>query len=151
MRITSVAAGLLAAAAIQAFAQGPVPTGPQPVSAQPPAGTAATPVVPLELTNAADGRKVTVRRGDEIKLVLDLNGIYELAWEMQAPAAPTLAQIGERIYIGRGTNGYDVLAGGYSIYRFRAEQPGTAALQLTKHSRADGKPVATVRYDITVE
>ena len=151
MRVASVAACLLAAAAIQAFAQGPAPAGPQPVSAQPPAGTVATPVVPVELTNAADGRKVSIARGGEVKLVLDLDSIHELAWEMDKPAAPALAQIGERIYIGRGTNAYDIRAGGYSIYRFRAEQPGTAALQLTKHSRADGKPVATVRYDITVE
>lgn len=148
VRMTS-AACLLAAATASAQ---PAPMGPQPVSAQPRAGVAA-PAVPVELTNAADGRKVTVKRGEEIKLVLDINGIYELAWEMEKPAAPTLAQIGERIYVGngRGANAYDVLAGGFTIYRFRAEQPGTVALQLSKHSRADGKTLATVHYDVTVE
>lgn len=148
----AAAACLLAATAMPVLAQGPAPMGPQPVSSQPPPGTAA-PVAPIELTNAADGRKVTVKRGDEIKLVLDINGIYEYAWEMEKPAAPTLAQVGERIYVGNGlgTNGYDVLAGGFTIYRFRAEQPGTVALQLSKHSRADGKTLATVHYDVTVE
>ena len=147
------AACILAAAASVALAQGPAPMGPQPVSSQPPPGVTMTPVVPVELTNAADGRKVTVKRGDEIKLVLDINGIYELAWEMEKPAAPALAQIGDRIYVGNGlgTNGYDVLAGGFTIYRFRAEQPGMVALQLSKHSRADGKTLATVHYDVTVE
>lgn len=150
MRITSVAAGLLAAAAIQAFAQGPVPTGPQPVSAQPPAGTAATPVVPLELTNAADGRKVTVRRGDEIKLVLDLNGIYELAWEMQAPAAPTLAQIGERIFLTK--SGIYLGTGGWNVFRYRAEQPGTVTLLFAYGPFDDAAPATkSVRYHVTVE
>ncbi len=146
---TAFAACLLGAAAASAQ---PAPTGPQPVSAQPPAGMAA-PAAPVELTNAADGRKVTIKRGDEIKLVLDINGLSELAWEMEKPAAPTLAQIGERIYVGNshGTNSYDVLSGGFTVYRFRAEQPGMVALQLSKHSRADGKTLATVHYDVTVE
>jgi len=153
MDVVRAATAACCIAAATAWAQGPAPMGPQPVSSQPPPGVSTTPVMPVELTNAADGRRVTVKRGDEIKLVLDINGIYEYAWEMEKPATPTLAQIGERIYVGngRGTNGYDVLAGGYTIYRFRAEQPGTVALQLSKHSRADGKTLATVHYDVTVE
>lgn len=141
-----------AQAPAQPPAQAPIPPGPQPVSAEPPGGVAPAPVNVVELTNATDGRSVTIRRGDEVKLVLDLNGIYELAWQMEKPAEPTLAQIGDRIYVtnGRGTNGYDVLAGGFTIYRFRAEQPGTVALQLSKHARADGKTLATVRYSVTV-
>lgn len=145
------AACFLVAAAAVVQAQGPAPMGPQPVSSQPPPGMTVTPVESVELTNATDGRKVTVKRGNEVKLVLDLNPVQELAWELEKAPAPTLDQIGERIYIGRGSNGYDILAGGVSIYRFRAEQPGTATLTLTKHSRADGKALATVHYDVTVE
>lgn len=141
---------VLAAAALAAQAQGPAPTGPQPVSSQPPAGTAA-PVTPVELTNAADGRKLTVKRNAEIKLVLDLDPLHELGWELDQPLPPALAQIGERIYIGRGTNAYDITAGGFNVYRFRADQPGTVALQLTKHRRTDGQSLATVHYDVTVE
>ena len=146
-----VAALLVAACASPAPAQGPAPSGPQPVSAQPPAGTAPAPAAVVELDNAGDGRMVRVPKGGEVKLVLDLNGMYELAWEMERKVEPTLAPIGERIYVGKGSNGYDVLAGGYSIYRFRAEQPGSVTLQLSKHSRADGKTLATVHYDVTVE
>jgi predicted secreted protein len=164
LAVLSAVAALLVAACATPAATTPVapaaapaaaaaPRSPDPVSAQPPAGTQANAVPGVELTNATDGRKVTVRRGGEVKLVLDLNGIYELAWEMEKKVEPTLSPIGERIYVtnGRNSNPYDVLAGGYSIYRFRAEQPGTVALQLSKHSRADGKTLATVHYDVTVE
>jgi len=165
LAVLSAVAALLVAACATPAATTPVapaaapaaaaaPKSPDPVSAQPPAGTPQANAIPgVELTNATDGRKVTVKRGGEVKLVLDLNGIYEFAWEMDNKVEPTLAQIGERIYVtnGRNSNPYDVLAGGYSIYRFRAEQPGTVALQLSKHSRADGKTLATVHYDVTVE
>lgn len=160
--LSAVAAMLVAACATPAAttpaapaaapAVATAPKSPDPVSAQPPAGTQQANAIPgVELTNATDGRKVTVKRGNEVKLVLDLNPVQELAWELEKAPAPTLDQIGERIYIGRGSNGYDILAGGVSIYRFRAEQPGTATLTLTKHSRADGKALATVHYDVTVE
>lgn len=158
--LSAVAAMLVAACATPAAtapaapAAATAPKSPDPVSAQPLAGTQQANAIPgVELTNATDGRKVTVKRGGEVKLVLDLNGIYELAWEMEKKVEPTLSPIGERIYVtnGRNSNPYDVLAGGYSIYRFRAEQPGTVSLQLSKHSRADGKTLATVHYDVTVE
>jgi predicted secreted protein len=138
---------MTACAAPATTAQSPTP----PPSTQPPAGTQGNVVPVVELTSAMDGAKVTVRRDGEVKLLLELQGMFEFAWELESKVEPALAPIGERIYVGKGTNAYDVLAGGWTIYRFRAEQPGKATLQLAKHSRADGKTVATVHYDVIVE
>ncbi len=141
-----------AAPATMAPASAPAaPASTEPPSAQPPAGFQANTIPGVELTNAMNGGRYTVQRGGELKLVLDLQGMFETGWEMETKVAPTFAQIGERIYVGKGVNAFDVRAGGYSIFRFRAEQPGKVALQLSKRSRADGKIVETVRYDVTVE
>jgi hypothetical protein len=155
--LTALAAVLMTACAAPATtAQSPTPppsaqSPTPPPSAQPPAGSQGNVVPVVELTSAMDGARVTVKRGGEVKLLLDLQGMYELGWELESKVEPALAPIGERIYVGKGTNGYDVLAGGWSIYRFRAEQPGKATLQLAKHSRADGRTVATVHFAVVVE
>jgi hypothetical protein len=155
-----VAATLLAACAApgtSAQTAAPSPTPPSsmpstdPPSARPPPGVPPTAVPGIELRTDADGKTAHVQRGGEVKLVLDLKGMYEFAWELQGKAEPVLSPIGERIYIGNGTNAYDVLAGGFSIYRFRAEQPGPVTLTLSKRSRADNAVIRTVRFDVIVD
>lgn len=127
------------------------PASTDPPSSRPPAGYQANAIPVVELTVAQDGGKATVKRGGELKLVLDLQGMFETGWEMEKEVEPMLVQIGERIYVGNGANAFDVKAGGFSIFRFRAEQAGNVALQLTKRGRGDGKIVKTVRFDVTVE
>jgi predicted secreted protein len=142
----------LAALVLAACASAPPPAPPQPQApAQQAIWPAAAAIAPIDLDNAPDGTKVTVKRGGELKLILDLQGMYMFAWQLETNIEPVLSQIGERVYVGKGANGYDVLAGGSSIYRFRAEQPGKVSLTLVSRSRADNATLRSVRYDVTVE
>src|SRR4030095_672071 len=82
-----------------------------------------------ELMNAADGTVIAIKRGGELKVVLDINPTMNFPWEVDANVGPALAPIGQRIYVGKGINSFDIAAGGFNIFRYRAEQPG----QVTPH------------------
>ena len=103
-----------------------------------------------ELTNAADGRgDGRARRRDQAGA--DLNGIYELAWEMQAPAAPTLAQIGERIYRPRHERLRRSAGGWKQAFASARSSRGRWRSTFTRSEAADGRTIGTVHYDVTVE
>ena len=104
-----------------------------------------------ELDNAADGAVIAIKRGGELKVLLDANAIAGFQWQVQAIAGPVLSPIGTGIFISKA-DPRDVRAGGFNVFRFKAEQPGTATLQFDyKHvSGANVAPVKSVRYSVSV-
>ena len=104
-----------------------------------------------ELTNAADGTVIAIKRGGELKVVLDTNPTMNLPWEGDANVGPALAPIGQRIYVGKGMNSYDITAGGFNIFRYRAEQPGQVTLHFASRRPEESAPSRTLHYEVTVE
>jgi predicted secreted protein len=158
---------LLAAIMLTACAATP----PAPVAAPPPAVTAPAPppTVPapapdartarapaptanVDLDNAADGTRVTVRRGAELKVIIDANATTGFQWQGPLAVAPVLSPIGERVYVGKAADPRFVGAGGMNIFRFRGEQPGSVTLQFEyRRSWETLPPARTLRYEVTVE
>ena len=113
---------------------------------------APAPATSVELDNAADGTRVTIRRGAEVKVILDANVTTGFQWQVPPNAAPVLAPIGERIYLGRSADPRSTGGGGMNIFRFRGEQPGRVTLQFDYRRAWETVPPAkTVRYEVTVE
>lgn len=110
----------------------------------------AIPVV--ELDNAADGTKVTLKRGGELKVLLDAIPSTGFQWQEPAKVAPTLVELGARIYVGKGSDPRNVGAGGWNVFRFRAEQSGKLTLQFEYRRPWETVPPAKiVRYEVSVE
>ncbi|MEO6566462.1 MAG: protease inhibitor I42 family protein [Casimicrobiaceae bacterium] len=104
-----------------------------------------------ELDNAAGGTVIAIKRGGELKVLLDANAIAGYQWQVQAIAGPVLSPIGNGVFISKG-DPRDVRAGGFNVFRFKAEQPGTATLQFDykRVSEANVAPVKSVRYTVSV-
>lgn len=146
------AAVALALSLLLAACAGPAPATPPAPPALPaaPAAAAATPNVDLD--NAADGTRVTLARGAEVKVILDANASTGFQWQLVGDAAPQLAAVGTRVYVSRG-DPRAMGAGGINVFRFRGEQPGEATLQFEyRRPWETGVPAAkTIRYPVTVQ
>ena len=106
----------------------------------------------VELENPADGTRIAVKKGGELKLVIDARPINQLQWKQVAPVAPTLSPIGERAYVSKSMNPLDLAAGGWNIFRYRAEQTGNVTLVLELAATDVPQPSArVVRYEVNVE
>ncbi len=106
----------------------------------------------VELENPADGTRIAVKKGGELKLVIDARPINQLQWKQVAPVAPTLSPIGQRVYVSKSMNPLDLAAGGWNIFRYRAEQAGTVTLVLELAATDVPQPSArVVRYEVNVE
>jgi len=105
-----------------------------------------------ELENAADGTVIAIKRGGELKLVLDANITTGYQWQGPAAVAPMLSAIGNPIYVGKGSDPRNTGAGGVNVFRFKAEQPGSTTLQFDykRAWEANVAPVKTVRYTVYV-
>ena len=130
--LASVACALLVAACANA------PAGPPPLENG-------------ELTNAADGTAITIKRGGELKIVLDTNPTVTLPWQADPSVGPVLAPIGQRIYLGKTMNAYDLAGGGMNVFRYRAEQAGKITLHFASRRPGDPGPIRSANYDVTVE
>jgi inhibitor of cysteine peptidase len=121
--------------------------------------TPATPAAPaksapasVDLDNAPDGAKVTLRRGSLLKVILDGNATTGFQWQMTANLAPVLSQIGDRIFVAKSADTHLVGLGGANIFGFRAESPGQVQLQFDyRRSWETVPPAKTVRYEVTIE
>lgn len=126
---------------------------PPPAPATPAATTTAQPAAArVELENPANGTRIALKRGGELKLVLDANPTMTLQWQGSPSVGPVLAPIGQRVYVGKSVNVYDLTAGGWNIFAYRGQQAGRVTLQFDL--RREGEPgpaVKTVRYEVTVE
>lgn len=106
----------------------------------------------VELTNPADGTRIAVKKGGELKLIIDARPVNQLQWKQAAPVAPVLSPIGERAYVSKSTNPLDLVAGGWNIFRYRADQAGNVTLVLELAATDVPQPAArVVRYQVTVE
>ena len=109
-------------------------------------------VTSVDLDNAADGTKVRLARGQEIKVMLDAQALAGLQWRGPKNAAPVLSQIGDRIFLSKGLDPRYLGGGGLNVFRYRAEQSGTVTLEFGYGQFDLAAPVTkTVRYEITVQ
>lgn len=124
--------------------------GPGPAAATPAPAAPAKDYVELE--NPPDATRIAVKKGGELKLVIDARPVNQLQWKQVGTVAPTLSPIGERAYVSKSMNPLDLKAGGWNLFRYRAEQPGTVTLVLELAATDVPQPsTRTVRYQVTVE
>jgi predicted secreted protein len=150
MRLAVVFAALLAAGCASspppAASSGALPTDTHRVL--PPAQAATS----VDLENAADGTKVTLARGQEIKVLLDAQALAGLQWRSPEGFAPVLSQIGERIFLSKGLDPRYLGGGGWNVFRYRAERSGKVTLAFAYGPFDMAAPATrTVRYEVTVE
>lgn len=124
--------------------------GPGPAVANPPPAAPAQAFV--ELRNPADGTRIAIKKGGELKLLLDARPINQLQWKQIGDVGPTLSPIGQRVFVSKAFNPLDLTAGGWNIFRYRAEQPGTVTLVIELAATDVPQPSARViRYQVSVE
>ena len=150
MRRAVAVAAILAAACASPEPQRPAP-GALPTDTHrvlPPAKAAAS----VDLDNAADGTKVTLSRGQEVKVMLDAQALAGLQWRAPKGFAPVLSQIGDRIFLSKGLDPRYLGGGGWNVFRYRAERSGKVTLAFDYGPFDAAAPATkTVRYEITVE
>ena len=109
-------------------------------------------VTSADLDNAPDGTKVTLARGNELKVMLDAQALAGFQWRGPRNFAPMLSPIGERIFLSKGLDPRYLGGGGWNVFRYRAERSGKVVLTF-EYGPFDLTTPATksVRYEITVE
>jgi len=106
----------------------------------------------VELTNAPDGTRVVLKKGGELKIVLDATTqTTGFQWQGPPSVAPLLSPIGQRIYVSKSTNPIDLLAGGYNVLRYRAADTGKATLTMEYRRPWETEPGKVVKYEVNVE
>jgi predicted secreted protein len=129
--------------------------------ASPPSGTPAgdthrvLPPAPaatsVDLDNAADGTKVALSRGQEVKVMLDAQALAGFQWRLPTGYEPVLSQVGERIFLSKGLDPRYLGGGGMNVFRYRAERSGTVTLTFDYGPFDTAAPATkTVRYEVTV-
>lgn len=138
---------VLAAVVASACAQNPQPAAPAQTAA--PAAQASAFV---ELQNPANGTRVALKKGGELKLLLDADPVRQTHWVAADNVGPVLSPIGQRAFVSKSSNVIDIAAGGWNIFRYRAEQAGKVTLTLeARRTDAPAPALRTVRYEVTVE
>jgi predicted secreted protein len=150
MRRLALLAALLAAACASPTPPAPAP-GALPTDTHrvlPPAPT----ITSVDLANAVDGTKVTLSRGQEVKVMLDAEALAGFQWRVPKGAGPVLSQIGDRIFLSKGLDPRYLGGGGWNVFRYRAEQSGKVTLTFDYGPFDLAAPATkSVRYEITVE
>ena len=97
------------------------------------------------------GAPIALARGQTLVIVLEANVTTGYRWEVEKGFTPTLVQIGTADYTARA-GAPAIGASGEMTFRFRADAPGSTALELA-YRRPFEPAVASakaLRYDITV-
>lgn len=115
-----------------------------------PAFSQQKPPAPVELENPADGAKITVKHGGELKLILDGAPLTQQSWRADGDVGPVLSPIGDRAIVGKSMNQADLSAGQWNIFRYRAEKPGKVTVKLA-FGRPGQPPDKTAKYEVVVE
>ena len=106
----------------------------------------------VELINPANGTRIALKAGNELKLMLDADPTNSMQWVSETKVAPVLSPIGQRAFVSKSSNVVDLTAGGWNIFRFKAEKPGNLTLTFeAKRTDQAGPALRTVRYEVTVE
>ena len=150
MRRLVVLAAMLAAACASTEPQKPAPgTLPTDTHRVLPPAQAATSV---DLDNAADGTRVTLSPGQEVKVMLDAQALAGFQWRPPAGFAPVLSQVGDRIFLSKGLDPRYLGGGGWNVFRYRAERSGKVTLAFDYGPFDVAAPATrTVRYEIIVQ
>jgi inhibitor of cysteine peptidase len=113
----------------------------------------ATPPMPREVTDAADGARVRLATAQELVVSLDGNQTTGFRWMLTRNATPVLVQVGDAVYTARGADGRLAGSGGVTTFRFKADQAGESQLVFSYRRpwEANIPPARTVRFDIRVE
>ena len=113
----------------------------------------ASPPMPRELSDAADGARVRLAPAQELVVNLDGNQTTGFRWVLTRGAAPVLVQTGDAVYTARGAEGRLAGSGGVTTFRFKADKVGDAQLAFSYRRpwEVNIPPARTVRFDIRVE
>ena len=105
----------------------------------------------LRVDDRSSGTPLTLSRGQTLVVVLEANVSTGYRWEAQTGFAPMLVQVGTADYSARAGSPA-VGAPGEMTFRFRADAPGTTALEFTyrRPFEPNVAPAKTLRYDVTV-
>lgn len=148
-RLVVVLAAVVAAACASQDPQKPAP-GAHPTDSHrvlPPAQAATS----VDLDNAADGTKVALSPGQEIKVMLDAQALAGLQWRLPKGYEPVLSLVGDRIFLSKGLDPRYLGGGGMNVFRYRAERSGTVTLTFDYGPFDTAAPATrTVRYEVTV-
>ena len=137
------------ALAVLTFALGACASGPKSPAAEIPPAPATEFV---ELVNAPDATRVALKKGGELKIVLDATTqTTGFGWQGPPNVAPLLSPIGQRIYVSKSTNPIDLAAGGYNVLRYRAADTGKATLTMEYRRPWETEPGKVLKYEVTVE
>jgi predicted secreted protein len=109
-------------------------------------------VTSVDLDNAADGTRITLARGNELKVMLDAEALAGFQWRLPKGFSPVLSPIGDRIFLSKGLDPRYLGGGGWNVFRYRAERSGKVTLTFEYGPFDAATPATkTVRYEVTVE
>ena len=95
---------------------------------------------------------ITLARNQTLVVTLEANITTGYRWEAVRGFAPILGELPTPDYAARPSATLVAGAPGDMTFRFRAESPGTTALELAyrRPFEPDVAPARTIRYDVTV-
>src|SRR2546423_13925445 len=107
----------------------------------------------VRLDEGSASAPITVERNQTLVVTLEANVTTGYRWETVAGFTPVLAQIGTADYVARSADAPVAGAPGDMTFRFRAQSPGTTALEFAYRRPFDSSVAAarTVRYEVTVK
>lgn len=108
------------------------------------------PIVSLE---EQDDCPLTLVKGQTLLLSLPSNPTTGFRWQVRDPAAGVLRSLGPEVYNADRSQDMVVGNGGQSVWRYKAEKPGTGRLLLTYRQpwEPDAEPQTTFECAISVQ
>jgi len=108
---------------------------------------------PVRLTEADNGKAITIKAGEEIEVVLEGNQTTGYSWTAGVSDTTVLQQQGEPVYTEANTDPSIVGAGGTFTFIFKAAAAGEAALdcEYARPWETDVAPIQTFSVTVTVE
>lgn len=107
---------------------------------------------PLEIDGSADGSRVTLAPGQELRIVVDDNPASGYRWMIDRGATGVLQLVGQPIYTPTSLGAPLVGAGGTMTFDFRADAVGSDTLQLAyrRLSQRASAPARNLRVEVVV-
>ena len=110
------------------------------------------PPLAVRLDERDAGAPITLVRNQTLVVTLEANVTTGYRWEAVPGFGPVLSELPTPDYVARPTATPVAGAPGEMTFRFRAEKPGTTALELAyrRPFEPEAAPAKTIRYDVTV-
>ena len=105
----------------------------------------------VQLTDADNGKTVTVKADQALILRLGANPTTGFGWEVSQVDAQLLAQRDSKIYEPANTDKPVVGGGGMEIFQFTALQKGETTLKLIYHRAWEKDVPAAQTYQVTIK